>query len=88
MEYFRESLETVMSDDFFKDNVDVIRPTTREQSDPKLLEKYVLDSLQTIYHPTGTCRMGPGENTVVDPSLKVKGKSNKTYCIIIGVFRC
>ena len=27
----------------------------------------------TIYHPTGTCKMGTGEDAVVDPRLRVKG---------------
>ena len=27
----------------------------------------------SIYHPTGTCRMGPGEDDVVDPRLRVRG---------------
>lgn len=29
--------------------------------------------LQTVYHPTSTCRMGSDEGAVVDPKLKVKG---------------
>jgi len=27
----------------------------------------------TIYHPTGTCKMGPGGDAVVDPRLRVHG---------------
>jgi choline dehydrogenase-like flavoprotein len=27
----------------------------------------------TIYHPAGTCRMGPGPDAVVDPELRVHG---------------
>ena len=31
---------------------------------------------QTIFHPVGTCKMGNGDDSVVDSSLKVKGIEN------------
>ena len=34
---------------------------------------YIRNNSQTAYHPIGTCRMGPGPNTVVDDRLKVHG---------------
>ena len=36
-------------------------------------EQYIREQSQTMYHPVGTCRMGPDENGVVDHRLRVKG---------------
>ena len=47
------------------------RPGADVGSDESLLE-WVRDTATTIYHPTGTCRMG-GEGAVVDPRLRVRG---------------
>jgi choline dehydrogenase len=35
--------------------------------------EYVRASSETLYHPTGTCRMGSDEGSVVDESLRVRG---------------
>jgi len=37
---------------------------------------YVRKVAETIYHPAGTCKMGLGEDAVVDPRLKVHGLEN------------
>jgi choline dehydrogenase-like flavoprotein len=42
------------------------------QSDAEI-EQFVRDHADTIYHPAGTCRMGPGALDVVDAQLRVKG---------------
>ena len=42
------------------------------QTDEQWLD-FARENGQTIYHPTGTCRMGTDERSVVDPSLKFKG---------------
>ena len=34
---------------------------------------YVRQRSETLYHPVGTCAMGPGEGSVVDAQLRVRG---------------
>ena len=37
------------------------------------IEQFIRDHADTVYHPVGTCRMGPGPNDVVDAQLRVHG---------------
>jgi choline dehydrogenase-like flavoprotein len=45
-------------------------PTVRSDTD---LEAFVRRKAETIYHPVGTCRMGDGDDAVVDSELRVRG---------------
>ena len=47
-------------------------PGIEHQTDEELLE-YARNRATTIYHPTGTCKMGNDEMAVVDDRLRVKG---------------
>ncbi|MGH3322175.1 MAG: GMC family oxidoreductase [Streptosporangiaceae bacterium] len=40
---------------------------------PEELQEYVRRSVQTLYHPVGTCAMGRAENAVCDTELRVRG---------------
>jgi choline dehydrogenase len=42
------------------------------QGDDEILG-WIRNNSETAYHPIGTCRMGPGPNTVVDDQLRVHG---------------
>ena len=50
-------------------------PGTDIESDDAIA-KYVRDGVSTWFHPVGTCRMGVGSDSVVDPSLRVHGVQN------------
>ena len=45
------------------------------QSDGDLLA-FARSNTNSVYHPVGTCRMGMGDEAVVDPSLRVRGMTN------------
>ena len=40
---------------------------------PDQIAQWIRQSADTIYHPVGTCRMGPGAQDVVDSQLRVHG---------------
>jgi choline dehydrogenase len=41
--------------------------------DDKAIDAFVAGAGSTIFHPVGTCRMGVGEDAVVDEELRVRG---------------
>lgn len=45
-------------------------PGARTRGD---IAAFLRATADTIYHPAGTCRMGPGDDAVVDASLRVRG---------------
>lgn len=53
-------------------NAGEIRPGAGVESERDLLD-YAGTELQTVYHPTSTCRMGCDARAVVDPRLRVRG---------------
>ena len=42
--------------------------------------EYVRNSVQTGFHPAGTCRMGSDEQAVVDPQLRLRGIEGLRVC--------
>ncbi|MFZ4757575.1 MAG: GMC family oxidoreductase, partial [Burkholderiaceae bacterium] len=46
--------------------------SARARSDAEI-EAFLRERVDTIYHPVGSCRMGPGAQDVVDASLRVHG---------------
>jgi choline dehydrogenase-like flavoprotein len=46
--------------------------SAKAQSEAEI-EQFLRDHADTIYHPVGSCRMGPGPRDVVDAQLRVHG---------------
>lgn len=49
-----------------------LSPGQKVESDEDIAE-WVRDTADTVYHPSGTCRMGVDDNAVVDSELRVRG---------------
>ena len=50
-------------------------PVAAGEDDYDAILNWARDTAVTIYHPTGTCKMGTDDKAVVDPRLRVKGVS-------------
>ncbi|MCD6075960.1 MAG: dehydrogenase, partial [Rhodospirillales bacterium] len=50
-------------------------PGPAAQSDDEI-DAYVRESVRTVFHPCGTCRMGTDDASVVDPQLRLRGIDN------------
>jgi len=53
-------------------NAGEMRPGAAVESDQDILA-YASTHIQTVYHPTSTCRMGSDQDAVVDSELRVRG---------------
>ena len=51
------------------------RPVANITNDEELV-KAASDYAQTIFHPVGTCKMGKGDDAVVDDKLRAHGLQN------------
>jgi choline dehydrogenase len=49
-----------------------VSPGANVQSD-QAIDDWIAANAETAYHPCGTCRMGTGEDAVVDPQCRVHG---------------
>ncbi len=49
-----------------------LQASATAQTDAQI-EEFIRNRADTIYHPVGTCRMGPGPGDVVDAQLRVRG---------------
>ena len=48
-------------------------PSTVDRLSDETWREHIESWTQTLYHPVGTCAMGTGEQSVVDPELRVHG---------------
>ena len=47
----------------------------KASTDDEILQ-FIRDKAETLYHPSGTCKMGNDDSSVVSDQLKVHGVSN------------
>ena len=59
----------------FKKYTKTFAPHLNDRSENTLVQ-HIKKSLETVYHPVGTCKMGQDEMAVVNPELKVHGIEN------------
>ncbi|MBL8330595.1 MAG: choline dehydrogenase [Rubrivivax sp.] len=48
-------------------------PNSADAVSDEQIEQFIRNHADTIYHPVGSCRMGPGPDDVVDAQLRVHG---------------
>ncbi|MCX2742526.1 GMC family oxidoreductase N-terminal domain-containing protein [Mangrovivirga sp. M17] len=70
----KKAIKVAHSEPMKKYNPDgIIFP--KNLSDEEALKEHILKTLETLYHPVGTCKMGIDDLAVTDPQLRVKGIS-------------
>ncbi|WP_276261430.1 GMC family oxidoreductase [Haloglomus litoreum] len=72
VEGIRRAREIVQAEPFDEVRGDEVWPGEDRTTDEELAE-HVRETSHTVYHPVGTCRMGSGDDAVVDDELRVHG---------------
>ncbi|QIP11564.1 choline dehydrogenase [Spirosoma aureum] len=69
----RQALTVMQADAFDSYRLRIQTPTDYSSDDA--LWQHILQQLETVYHPVGTCKMGPDQDemAVVDTNLRVRG---------------
>jgi choline dehydrogenase-like flavoprotein len=57
-----------------------LAPSAAEDLADDAIEAYVRQRAKTVYHPSGTCRMGRDELAVVDARMRVHGVARLRVC--------
>ena len=65
----------LMEDEALKKHTQKNRLPLDRSNDDSLIN-HIKKTVETVYHPVGTCKMGIDSMAVVDPLLKVRGISN------------
>jgi len=67
----RRAIEVMEADAFGPYRERIQTPVNRASDDG--LWEHILNQIETVYHPVGTCKMGTDDMAVVDPELRVRG---------------
>ncbi len=68
----RHAIQAAHSPAFDGARAERMVPTTPLETDAEI-ERYIRETAELLYHPVGTCAMGTGPESVVDPYLNVQG---------------
>jgi choline dehydrogenase len=71
IEGFKIAKETLLSAPFGSYRTKLYYPE-KSNNDKEILQ-HILQTVETVYHPVGTCQMGSHEAAVVDSQLRVRG---------------
>jgi choline dehydrogenase len=73
-EGLKKAREIAQAEPFDDIRGEEVWPGADVQTDAEI-EEHIRETCHTVYHPVGTCKMGPAddETAVVDPQLRIRG---------------
>ena len=77
IEHVKWNIDVLNAKPFDKIRDGAVQPEFRDDGE---IETFIRQNASTIWHPTGTCRMGTEGHAVVGPELKVHGIDGLSIC--------